>query len=95
MKLTDNDKRALDLIKSAGGTLESRPSDVGQTLYPKPKHGYAHDNRSAQGLALAGGKVMHRLAEAGLITIRCGKDFSTIYKLTEAGKSKCNHTNNV
>jgi len=85
--LTANDKRALGLIKDAGGNLVTKPSNVGFSLYPEANN----DRMSSQGMALAGSRAMQRLLLKGLITIQCSSRFATSYKLTEAGKTECNN----
>lgn len=89
MTMTENDKRAINLLIKHNGSLQTYCASVGELLYPKPKHKRegAPDNRRRQGLALAGAKVMRRLEKQGLITIKgiFGSN-ENVYSLTAAGK---------
>jgi hypothetical protein len=86
--MTPTDLRGLRLVQDLNGR-PSRPSALGWALFPVPTHGYKDgrtDHRKNQGMALAGGRVMRRLKDMGLITIYSTKDgHETIYRLTEAG----------
>jgi hypothetical protein len=89
MILTKTDILGLQLIAGHGGVMKTRPSDIGMALYPNPKHG-GRDHRSAQGMALAGGKAMYRLQAMKLISMSFnGTSFLTTYELTSDGKTIC------
>lgn len=84
LNLTENDKRAFDLVASHGGTLQTYCSCVGEMLYPKPKNARTDkvDNRKRQGLALAGSNAMKRLELHGLITIsHVSESLENVYKI--------------
>jgi len=80
MKLTDNDKKIIDWLNRNNGRVETNPSGVGSILYgTKTKDGY---QKSAQGLALAGGLAMRRLEKKGILSIRMdGDTYITAYTL--------------
>lgn len=81
--LTDNDKKALGLLQSHGGTLQGAAA-VGILLYPEPRED-GPKYRKNQGLGLAAAKVMRRLNKKGFVQIRSNDYCRCIYSLTSEG----------
>lgn len=79
-KLTDNDKKIIDWLNRNNSMVETNQSGVGSFLYgTTTKEGY---QKTAQGLALAGGLAMRRLEKKGILSIRMdGETYITRYRL--------------
>lgn len=75
--ITSTDINVLKLVKD--NNEEMRASEIGFYLYPDGK-----PNRSAQGMALAGGKAMSNVIKKGLVTRKIYID-NYRYKLTNLG----------
>lgn len=81
MALTENDKKLLSIFSRNGGKLTSNPSTIGFELYPNGR-----ESRTAQGMALAGGKAISRLIKAGLVNAKSDSKFFTVYRLTDSAE---------
>ena len=82
--LTENDKKALRLLRKHGGCLEGAAA-VGSLLYPIPREN-GPKYRKKQGMALAAAKVMRRLEKRGLVVARSNNFCRNVYLLTQEGR---------
>ena len=84
--MTENDKRTLVFLSEAEDK-DFTYSQIGFAIYPECKR-LKTKQRWPQGMALAGGKAVSRLIEAGLVkrTISTTNRYCWRFSLTEKGK---------